>query len=119
MKILRFREVLRRTNARRYQDLYAKNSVRSVSTSSRLWSSSKDDADPVFRKKYSDTLQLPKSAFPMKVPFQKRSNHDVQLAEVRLFPITIDYSVLTLTFEKISRLIFVIFELTIFVEITI
>lgn len=92
MKILKFREVIKCANARKLKELCLQSGSRSVCSTRSNWlaasppkSNAEEGADPVLRKKYSDTLQLPKTSFPMKVPFQKRSAHDLQIADVIIY----------------------------------
>ncbi|CAL8103992.1 unnamed protein product [Orchesella dallaii] len=81
MKLLNFSRVLaNRTNSQRLKIL----SQRSLSTTGSVFKQKEDQQggiDSVLKKKYSDTLELPKSSFPMKVPYEKRSSHELMLAD--------------------------------------
>ncbi|ODN06322.1 Isoleucine--tRNA ligase, mitochondrial [Orchesella cincta] len=81
MKLLHFSRVLAtRTNSQRLKILCQ----RSLATSGSVFKqkeNQQDGLDSIIKKKYSDTLELPKSAFPMKIPHEKRTNHEVTLAD--------------------------------------
>lgn len=92
MRILRFHPVLKHANAQRLKQLCSSSSgSRCVSTTGKWFSEASKDDPPsppkgefkaALKKKYSDTLQLPKSDFPMRVSFDKRNEHEIQVAEV-------------------------------------